>query len=244
MPCYNEGEHFRMQEYHEFISSHPDVLLCMVNDGSSDNTLEVLHELKASFSDQVQILDLEKNGGKAEAIRSGILYCLDQFQMDFMSYLDADLAISFEECYNMTLQIRNEIVFCCASRILKLGSKIKRKRIRFLAGRTIATFISGILDIKVYDTQCGCKVFHKDLAEDMFREKFISTWMFDVEIFYRILIKYGRLKAVTKMLEVPLIDFLSFFYSIVVFVILRVYRIYIGLFFDLAFTKNHITIFQ
>jgi len=209
MPCFNEGTHFRMEEYSAFLSSHSDVFLCMVNDGSNDNTLDVLHSLQSMFPKQIHVLDLETNAGKAAATRSGIMYCLDNFQTDNLAYLDADLAISFDECYNMINYLKEEIVFCCGSRILKLGSNIKRKRLRFIAGRTIATFISEILDIKVYDTQCGCKVFKKEIAKDMFAEKFISTWLFDVEVFFRILIKYGKRDAIKKMLEVPLVECLD-----------------------------------
>ena len=53
-----------------------------------------------------------------------------------------------------------------------------------MAGRVIATIISEILQIKVYDTQCGCKVFSRDLASEVFIDEFISRWLFDVEIFF------------------------------------------------------------
>jgi hypothetical protein len=68
----------------------------------------------------------------------------------------------------------------------------------------VATFISNILDIKVYDTQCGSKLFTREISEELFQKKFISKWLFDVEIFYRIIHLFGREKAIKKMLEVPL----------------------------------------
>ena len=42
-----------------------------------------------------------------------------------------------------------------------------------------------MLNIGVYDTQCGAKFFHTDVLEDLFIEKFKTKWLFDIEIFFR-----------------------------------------------------------
>jgi len=70
--------------------------------------------------------------------------------------------------------------------------------------RVIATSISKILKLKVYDTQCGCKIFEKELSETIFKDPFISKWLFDVEIFQRIILIYGRHQVLNKMVEIPL----------------------------------------
>jgi hypothetical protein len=95
-------------------------------------------------------------------------------------------------------------VFSFGSRIRKIGSTIERENSRFLIGRVVATFISNILDIKVYDTQCGSKLFTRAISEQLFEKEFISRWLFDVELFYRMILLFGREKAIKKMLEIPL----------------------------------------
>jgi hypothetical protein len=35
------------------------------------------------------------------------------------------------------------------------------------------------------DTQCGAKIMHKEIVEKRFRKKFLTKWLFDVEIFMR-----------------------------------------------------------
>ena len=51
----------------------------------------------------------------------------------------------------------------------------------------ISRFITNILFLnKVSDTQCGCKIFDKDLLGIAFNEPFISGWLFDIEIFLRL----------------------------------------------------------
>ena len=75
---------------------------------------------------------------------------------------------------------------------------------RHLLGRVIATLISNLLGLKVYDTQCGAKLFTGELAEAVFTEPFCTTWVFDVEIFARIIRIYGRDNIERIMIEVPL----------------------------------------
>ena len=95
-------------------------------------------------------------------------------------------------------------MFGFGSRIRKIGSRIERQNDRYLIGRVIATFISIILDIKVYDTQCGSKLFTRAISEELFEDEFISRWLFDVELFYRMILHFGRETALQKMIEIPL----------------------------------------
>lgn len=203
IPCYNEYNRLPIAAYTSFLKHHPKASICFVNDASTDNTLDKLKALQLDFPEQLNIVNLSKNSGKAEAVRKGVLHCSSEKQVTSIAYLDADLATSLEECYALShlLNVQKDFVF--ASRILKIGSVVDRKFSRFLSGRIIATFISIILDIKVYDTQCGCKVFKRELSELLFQKPFISKWLFDVELFSRILCFYGKSIALEKMEEIP-----------------------------------------
>ncbi len=70
--------------------------------------------------------------------------------------------------------------------------------------RIIATFISKILGISVYDTQCGCKIFSSDLSKKLFYSPFISKWLFDVELFFRVISIYGKENLKYHVREIPL----------------------------------------
>ena len=204
IPCYNEEKGISNSEYSTFLENNPEAFICFVNDGSTDKTLEVLHILKTKHETQIHILSLEKNSGKAEAVRAGIKYCNATFQHQYIGYLDADLATTLEEFIELRNHLQGEIVFGFGSRIRKIGSTIVRENSRFLIGRVVATFISNILDIKVYDTQCGSKLFTKEISEKLFEKEFISRWLFDVEIFFRMIHLFGKEKAIKKMIEIPL----------------------------------------
>lgn len=204
IPCYNEEKGLPLTEYENFLHENFDVILNFVNDGSSDNTLSVLENLKNKYPNYVNVISYKKNKGKAEAVRFGMQYSLEHIDFNYIAYLDADLATSLEECSGMAQNFNDKIAFAFGSRIKRVGANIERKRSRFLIGRVIATAISTILKLPVYDTQCGCKVFTKELAKEIFTKPFISKWLFDVEIFQRIMEYYGREKSLEKMIEVPL----------------------------------------
>lgn len=203
IPCYNEAERLHIKEFILFLEKIEGVKLFFVNDASTDTTQTVLEGLKKKKPEQVELLTNEKNKGKAESIRLAVNQVLKDSWSNKFAYLDADLATSLEECYSYLTYFEDGKQFVFASRILKIGSIVERKFSRFLFGRIIATFISNILDIKVYDTQCGCKLFTKEIAKIAFNEPFLSRWLFDVEIFSRLLKHYGKVKALKLMEEVP-----------------------------------------
>lgn len=203
IPCYNEAKRLPVKSYSDFLENEKQVSILFVNDASSDKTMEVLTTLGAKHPNQIRIIQNEYNLGKAESIRNGIRYTLENYNALTFAYLDADLATSLEECFSYKNYLVDTTEFVFASRILKIGSIVERKFSRFFFGRIIATIISSILDIKVYDTQCGCKVFTKRIAELIFQNPFISRWLFDVELFSRILTHFGKEKALSLMNEIP-----------------------------------------
>ena len=73
-----------------------------VNDGSHDNTAEILQGICNQFPEHCTFLDLEKNVGKAEAIRQGALYLLQQNEeSDYVGFMDADLSTPLSEIKEM-----------------------------------------------------------------------------------------------------------------------------------------------
>ncbi|MDD5150576.1 MAG: glycosyltransferase, partial [Flavobacterium sp.] len=137
IPCYNEEKGISNSEYSNFLVNNPEVFICFVNDGSTDKTLEVLNVLKSKHENQIHVLSLEKNSGKAEAVRLGINYCNTNFQHQYIGYLDADLATTLEEFIELRNDLQGEIIFSFGSRIRKIGSTIERENSRFLIGRVV-----------------------------------------------------------------------------------------------------------
>jgi len=190
--------------YEECLLSNKLVEIVFVNDGSIDNTQQEIERLENKFPKQVKVLRLDKNLGKGEAVRKGVLYSLEKKDCKKIAFLDADLSTSLSECISLSKMTQGKVSFVFGSRILKIDNNIQRKWYRFILGRIIATFISKILGVAVYDTQCGCKIFSRSLAKKIFGSPFISKWLFDVEIFFRIILIYGEKKLGIHVREVPL----------------------------------------
>ena len=73
VPCYNEAKRLNMRAIQDFGRRAESVELLFVNDGSRDETLELLEHLHHCNPRRFSFLHLAKNGGKAEAVRQGVL---------------------------------------------------------------------------------------------------------------------------------------------------------------------------
>src|SRR5690606_37481279 len=160
--------------------------LYFVNDGSTDHTFEVLQNIRQKFSKEVHVIDLPKNVGKAEAVRQGFLRAFQVDHFTHIGYLDADLATHLNEIAYMLSHFNGKVKIVLGSRVLRLGAVIQRSSLRHYLGRIFATIASNVLDMKVYDSQCGAKLFEMNMAQILFQKPFISKWLFDLELLYRL----------------------------------------------------------
>lgn len=205
IPCYNEADRLRKKVFQDFVDSNLGYHLCFVNDGSKDNTLEVLQELTKGREDRISVYDCPKNGGKAEAVRLGILHMIEDKQLDYVGYLDADLSTNFLDFDDLVKTISNsEFQIVGGSRMARMGADIHKEGSRAIISKTINLIIRKILGMSFNDTQCGAKVMTREVAENMFQKKFLTSWLFDVEIFLRMKKFYGSEKAISYICEQPL----------------------------------------
>ena len=90
VPCFNEERRLPVGCFHDFLAAEPDVGFLFVDDGSTDGTRARLLALAEAAPDRVQVLALDANRGKAEAVRCGVLEALDAAPR--LWDLDEDLA--------------------------------------------------------------------------------------------------------------------------------------------------------
>jgi CheY-like chemotaxis protein len=206
IPCYNEEERLLSKEFTDYIDKNSGYHLCFVNDGSKDKTLEVLNNLRKGREDFITVYDCEKNGGKAEAVRQGMLYMAKQDDLDYIGFLDADLSTDLADFDDLvtTIEENNNYKIVSGSRISRMGANITKESARKIISMTINFIIRKILSMDFKDTQCGAKIFHKDVIDVSFADKFVTQWIFDVEIFRRITLHYGLDKAKEMLCEQPL----------------------------------------
>lgn len=185
IPCYNEEKRL---DFKSFVKHNPLISFIFVNDGSTDKTLSLLEENVVCPN---YVLNIDQNVGKAEAIRQGIQYLqsFSHFQtMEWIGYWDADLSTPVQEVDNFIkfTQFYKHVDAVCGSRLYRLGSHIERNYLRHILGRIFATAVEILFKIGSYDSQCGAKLFKKNIIDVVFKEPFISQWLFDVEILLRL----------------------------------------------------------
>ncbi len=204
IPCYNEADRLDTNKFIDYLSQNTHLHFIFVDDGSTDNTSKIINQLISKYNSLVSLLTNETNKGKAESVRLGVI---ESYKMnpDYIGFLDADLAAPIEEIDNLLKIVKKdktkEVVF--ASRIQIIGSEIKRNYFRHFIGRLFATCVSLLLKIRIYDTQCGAKMFSRKICNDIFSEQFVSPWLFDVELFARLLNIYGMEKTIHMSCEHP-----------------------------------------
>jgi dolichyl-phosphate beta-glucosyltransferase len=189
VPCFNEAQRIDVDAFRSFALVGHDLRVCFVNDGSTDETLQVLHQVRKGAATRCDVLDLERNRGKAEAVRRGFLHALIE-RPDYVGFWDADLAAPLSELVGFVdlMEARPDLEILFGSRVKLMGRSIERLAWRHYLGRMSATLISATLSLPVYDTQCGHKLFRaSEVLERVFAEPFLANWLFDVEILARYL---------------------------------------------------------
>ena len=187
IPCYNEAQRLDTKAFSAFVAANHDVRLLLVDDGSTDNTLKVLEQLRESNPAQVLLRSLPKNYGKAEAVRHGLLEACAA-QPDYVGFWDADLATPLEDIpvFMKLMDDRSRIEMVFGSRVNLLGRNVHRRLGRHYLGRVFATAAAATLGVGIYDTQCGAKLFRVTRGfVSRLQEPFIGGWIFDVEMIAR-----------------------------------------------------------
>ena len=187
VPCFNE-EHRIVEDEFVSLARRSALKLLFVDDGSTDKTGAVLERMTID-TDAIEVLHLDANRGKAEAVRRGMLLAV-RHGASVVGYFDADLATPTNELERLSqlMYERRHLAGAFGSRISCLGSTIDRSLNRHYMGRIYATVAALALGTPVYDTQCGAKLFRvtPSLVAAL-SQPFRSSWSFDVELIDRLL---------------------------------------------------------
>jgi dolichyl-phosphate beta-glucosyltransferase len=185
IPAYNEGERLgiTLEKVLGYVREQPwnaEVEVIVVNDGSRDNTAEVVRDFAAKDS-VLRLLENPGNRGKGYAVRNGMLSARGEVVM----FSDADLSSPIEELPKLLAALAAGADIAIGSRWLRAELQTRRQsRHRQLFGRVFNLLLRIILGLRFKDTQCGFKAFTRRAAQTILPLQRIERWGFDPEILF------------------------------------------------------------
>jgi len=192
VPTYNEEKriHLFLPKLLEFSRNNlKDYEILLVNDGSTDKTIEVLKEL-IKKDKKTKIISYEKNQGKGYAIREGVFSALGNKVM----FIDADGSIMPDQIPNLVKEL--EDYDCVVGNRKDKNSKVTTSRYRAFTQILFNSIVRALFWTGIDDNLCGFKGFKKETARELFKEMHDYGWVFDVELFYKIKKKGYSLKRI------------------------------------------------
>jgi dolichyl-phosphate beta-glucosyltransferase len=183
IPAYNESVRIR-PTLHALLrhlqDQNWDAEILVVNDGSSDDTAQIVREY-GKLHPQVLLLENPGNRGKGYSVRNGMLHA----RGDICLFTDADLSSPITEAQKLFDAIAQGADVAIGSRWLQAELQTERQPLyRQAFGRIFNLLLRTILGLRFADTQCGFKALRRDAAQRIFPLQKIERWGFDPEILF------------------------------------------------------------
>jgi dolichyl-phosphate beta-glucosyltransferase len=175
-------------------AERPSFEVIVVDDGSRDRTVEVAGAA-AGRAPEISLLELGVNRGKGAAVRAGVLAAGGERIL----FCDADLATPIEELGKLDAALDGGADLAIASRGLPDSDiQVRQHPARELMGRTFNAVVRLAVLGGLRDTQCGFKLFRREVARDLFGRATVDGFAFDVELLW---LARGRYRVA----EVPVV---------------------------------------
>lgn len=180
IPLYNEDKRLNklpdIYKYLNDLNFGYEVLI--VNDGSTDKTLQVLNSFNKEL--KFRLISYQKNKGKGFAIKKAMLIAKGTYRL----FIDIDLSTPIKQ-FNQFIPYLNETEILIGSRRISGAHLHKRQSpVRENLGKGFTELSKLILGLNISDFTCGFKCFPKRAALSIFSKQRIKGWSFDSETLY------------------------------------------------------------
>ena len=185
VPCYNESSviYATLKNIADFLYRQGVLFeIIPVDDGSTDRTST---EIKRAQQDLPHItinpIYNTVNHGKGQAVKDGVM----QSQYDVIVFIDADLTVSIKELEVFLPELANHDIIIASRALVKTHFEESNPWYRTCLAKGFRFFQFIILGrTRIKDTQCGFKVFKKDIAKHIFAKITIQRFAFDAEALF------------------------------------------------------------
>ena len=183
IPAYNESARLgaTLEKVLGYVHAQGwDTEVIVVNDGSRDNTAEIVQTYAAKDS-ALRRVENPGNHGKGYSVRNGMLHARGKIVL----FSDADLSSPIEEAPKLFRALDSGADIAIGSRWLRAETQTQRQPLhRQLFGRIYNLVLRLTLGLQFKDTQCGFKAFKQPAVQAIFPLQKIERWGFDPEILF------------------------------------------------------------
>jgi len=183
IPAYNESRRIErsLQKVLAYLAHQRwDVEVIIVNDGSRDNTADIVRRY-VDANPVLRLIENPGNRGKGYSVRNGMLHA----RGDVMLFSDADFSAPIEEAPKLFEQIEAGADVAIGSRWIRPELQTHKQSLhRQLFGRVFNLALRLALGLRFKDTQCGFKAFSRRAADTIFPLQKIERWGFDPELIF------------------------------------------------------------
>ena len=155
--------------------------LIVVNDGSKDGTAALVKRL-AESEPNLRLVENPGNKGKGYSVRNGML----QARHEWVLFSDADLSAPIDELPKLfAAAARDQADVAIGSRALDrslIGTH--QSPFREFGGRFFNLMVQLGTGLRLWDTQCGFKLFRREAAQAVFQRLQLQRFGFDVEALF------------------------------------------------------------
>jgi glycosyltransferase involved in cell wall biosynthesis len=198
IPAYNESARLgaTLEKVLSYVHAQGwDAEVIVVNDGSRDNTADIIRGYAARDS-MLRMVENPGNRGKGYSVRNGMLNARGRVVL----FSDADLSSPIEEAPKLFKALDEGADIAIGSRWLRAETQTQRQPLlRQILGRVFNLLLRLTLGLHFADTQCGFKAFKRPAVQTIFPLQKIERWGFDPEILF-LARKFGF-----KVKEVPVL---------------------------------------
>jgi dolichyl-phosphate beta-glucosyltransferase len=183
IPAYNESTRVggTLEKVLAYVHAQQwDAEVIVVNDGSRDNTADIVRALAAKDS-VLRLIGNPGNRGKGYSVRNGMLNARGRIVL----FSDADLSSPIEEASKLMQALDAGADIAIGSRWLQAETQTQRQPLyRQIFGRIFNLVLRSVLGLQFQDTQCGFKAFKRPAVQAIFPLQKIERWGFDPEILF------------------------------------------------------------